>query len=121
MQKKTRQLVYWAPRVLALVFAAFISIFALDVFNEGYGFWQTIQALLMHLIPTALVLIGLAIAWRWEWLGALEFTALGIGYLIMAWGKFDWTAYAVISGPLFLLGALFLINWIYKSELRLRT
>ncbi|QQS47466.1 MAG: hypothetical protein IPM66_02050 [Acidobacteriota bacterium] len=121
MQKKTGQIIYWAPRILALAFAAFISLFALDVFSEGYGFWQTIVALLMHLIPTALVLIGLAIAWRWEWLGAIEFAALGIGYLIMAWGKFHWTAYAGISGPLFVLAALFLINWMYKSELRLRT
>jgi len=121
MKPKTQQFVYWAPRVLTLLFAAFISLFALDVFDEGKGVWETTQALLIHLIPTWLVLIGLAIAWRREWLGAIEFTVLGIAYLLMAWGKFHWSVYAVISGSLFVLGALFLVNWIYRSDLRLRT
>jgi hypothetical protein len=28
--------------------------------------------------------------------------------------------YAMIAGPLFLLGILFWINWIYRAELRAR-
>jgi len=32
-----QQLLYWAPRALCIVFAVFISMFALDVFNEGAG------------------------------------------------------------------------------------
>ena len=30
--------------------------------------WKTILALLIHLVPTSLVLLALAIAWRWEWI-----------------------------------------------------
>ena len=113
-----KRFVYWAPRILGLLFAAFISLFALDVFGEGYGFWETIVALIMHLIPTAILLAILALAWRWQWIGAILFVALGVAYLIMAGGKFEWATYLFISGPLFLIGVLFLVNWLFRKELR---
>ena len=118
MSTTVKRLLYWTPRVLCLLFAAFISLFALDVFGEGYGFWETIGALLIHLIPTWLVLIALALAWRWEWVGALLLVGLGMGYVIMAWGRFDPIAYLLISGPLFLAGILFLLNWLFRAEIR---
>jgi len=40
---------------------------------RGYGFWETILALLIHLVPTGLVLVALAIAWRWDWAGTILF------------------------------------------------
>jgi lysylphosphatidylglycerol synthetase-like protein (DUF2156 family) len=117
-KKPVKRFVYWAPRILGLLFAAFISLFALDVFGEGYGFWETIAALIMHLIPTAILLVVLALAWRWEWIGAILFAALGVAYIIMAGGKFEWATYLLISGPLFLIGALFLVSWLFRKELR---
>jgi hypothetical protein len=118
MKKSVKPVVFWMPRIMCLLFAVFVSLFALDVFGAGYGFWGTIVALLMHLIPTAIILIVLAIAWRWEWIGAILFVALGVWYVIMAWGKFGWPTYLFIAGPLFLVGALFLVNWLYRAELQ---
>jgi len=96
----------------------FLSLFTLDVFSEGYGFWEAILALLIHLVPVYIVVIALGIAWRWEWVGAILFIALALFYLIWSWGRFHWSAYLVISGPLVLLGVLFLFNWIYRAQLR---
>ncbi len=107
----------WTPRVLGLVFAAFISIFALDVFGEAHGFWQTARALLIHLIPTAILLGLLALSWRWEWVGGILFPTLGALYLVTAWGRFHWSASVVIGGPLFVLGGLFLAHWLYSRTL----
>jgi hypothetical protein len=118
MNQSVKRVIFWTPRILCLLFAAFISLLALDVFGQGYGFWGTIVAFLMHLIPTGLVLIALAVAWRWEWVGAILFAALGVWYIVMAWGKFDWITYLLIAGPLFLICALFLANWLYRAELR---
>ncbi len=102
---------FWTPRVLCILFAIFLSIFAADVFGEGRGFWETVLALLMHLIPSGMVLIVLAISWRWEWVGAVVFLALGVLYLIFAWTRqFHWSAYVAISGPLFLIGILFRVD-----------
>ena len=58
------------------------------------------------------MLVALALAWRRGWVGAVVFPALGIAYLVVAWGRFHWSAYAVIAGPLFVLGALFLAGWL---------
>jgi len=111
----SRHALYWTPRVLCIGFAIFLSMFALDVFNEGYNFWQTILALLIHLMPTAVLLAVLAVAWRWEWVGAVLFTAAGITYSLMARGHPDWIL--TIAGPLFVIAALFLFNWLKRAEL----
>jgi hypothetical protein len=109
------------PRIFCLLFALFISLFALDVFGAGYGFWETIAAFLIHLIPTGIILAALAVAWRWEWIGTILFVALGAWYLIMAWGKFPWITYLVISGPAFMIGALFLVDWLYRAQFQSST
>jgi len=118
MKRPVKRLLFWAPRILCILFAVFVSLFALDVFGEGYGFWETILALLMHLIPTGIIVVVLVISWRWEWVGGVLFTVLGALYLVMSWGQFHWSVYLTMSGPLFLVGVLFLINWLYRRELR---
>lgn len=118
MKPPIRQLLFWSPRVLTLMFAVFLSLFALDVFEEGYGFGRTAVALFMHLIPTWIVLAVLALSWRWEWVGAVLFVALGLLYAWFAVGRGhpEWTF--IISGPLFLLSGLFLLNWLYRKHIR---
>ena len=111
MKGSLKRVLTWTPRVLAILFALFISLFALDVFGEGYTFWETLWALLMHLVPTFLVLIALTIAWRWAWLGGILFLALGAGYLVLMGGEVDWIAVLLIAGPLWLVGVLFLVSW----------
>ena len=120
MNTTTKRVLFWTPRVVCIVFAVFISLFALDVFTEGYSILKTIIALLIHLIPTGIVVIILLISWRWEWVGAILFNALAVFYLVWFWGKFPWITYLAMSGPLFLVGVLFLINWVYRTELRTR-
>src|SRR4051812_19280627 len=109
MTTTSKSALFWIPRLLCLVFAVFISLFALDVFEERLGVWRTALAFLMHLIPTFLILVVLAVSWRWEWVGAVLFTALAVLYIVLAWGRFHWSAYALISGPLCLIGVLFLL------------
>lgn len=117
---RTKRLLHWTPRILGLLFAIFLSLFALDVFDEGYGSWETVVALFMHLVPTFIVLIVLAIAWRWEWVGAVLFCGLAVFYVLWTWGRFPFGTYLAISGPLLLVGILFLLNWRRRDELRER-
>jgi hypothetical protein len=114
MNSTMKQWVYWMPRVLGILFATFVSIFALDVFGENYGFWGTVLALVMHLIPTMIVLTALVIAWRWEGVGGILFIALGAWCLIAPSGP----KAPIICGPPFMLGALFLIDWVYQARTR---
>ena len=65
MNKPTKRLLFWTPRIMCILFAVFVSLFAFDVFGEGYGFWKTLLALLMHLIPTGIILIGVLFLLNW--------------------------------------------------------
>jgi len=112
----SRRALFWTPRTLCIAFAVFLSLFALDVFSHGFGFWQTLVALIIHLVPAFIVLAVLALAWRWEWIGAAGFAVAGVLYAKMAWQHPSWIL--TISGPLFVIAGLFLVNWLKRAELR---
>ena len=114
------RVLFWMPRILSIMFALFLSLFALDVFEPGVSFWSAMLGLAIHLIPVYLVIIALVVAWRWEWIGALFFFALAVLYLVLAWGRFPWSIYLIISGPLVLIGVLFLLNWSHTNKLQAR-
>lgn len=118
----SKQSLFWAPRVLSIAFIAFLSLFALDVFAEGHGLWMTVLALTMHLIPSLVLLVGLILAWRWEWIGAALYAAAGMVYVKWAVArpippamKLTWIL--TIAGPAFVVAALFLANWVKRGEL----
>lgn len=116
--KPSLQLLYWSPRVLCIIFSAFLMLFSLDVFQEGKGFWDTALAFLMHNLPMFVMVIILIVTWRWEWVGGILFSLLGVLYIATAWGRFPFGTYALISGPLFLTGILFLLNWKYRKIIK---
>ena len=118
MKETTRRWLFWSPRILCFAFAAFLAVFAADVFDLPMDLWHKALALLMHLIPTAVVLLVLWLVWRREWIGAVLFPLLAVLHLVTMWGRLDWTAYAVIDGPLLVLGVLFLVNWWNRATLR---
>jgi len=91
--------IYWLPRILAILFIAFISMFALDVFSEP----QWLLALLIHLIPSYILIIVTAVAWKYERAGGLLF--LVAGFLLMVFTHFE---SLILSIPAFVIGALFL-------------
>jgi hypothetical protein len=113
-----KKLLYWTPRLLCIVFTILSSLFALDVFGESKSVWETILALLMHLIPTFILIAILVITWRREWIGGILFSVLGFTYIINMWGKFPLVTYILMAGPLIIIGILFLLNWKYRAELR---
>jgi hypothetical protein len=115
MKRWIQRWLFWAPRILGILFAGFLSLFAADVFGERSGFWQTVLALTMHMIPIGIVLIALAISRRWEWIGAILFNALGLYYFLSILNHPSWIW--VISGPLFLIGVLFLLNGWFKRKM----
>jgi hypothetical protein len=107
----------WTPRVLTLLFAVFLAMLALDVFEQPLGLWGTLVALFLHLIPTVVVLAFLAAAWRRPWVGGAVYVALGVLFLVATGGRAPWPTYAAISGTLIVIGALFLLDWLHRRPL----
>ena len=112
---KKNEIILLTARILSIVFACFISIFALDVFDEENEFWNTIPRLILHLIPTFIIILIIIFSWYRPLIGGLFYTFLGIVYILYSWGKFDWTVYFIIAGPLFFLGILYFI-YLYQIK-----
>lgn len=117
---KASKLIFWTPRILAILFILFLALFSLDVFEGDYGFWGTILALFMHNIPSFALLIVLLISWRYEIVGAVVFILAGLLYIIwlLINRELEWYMLLLvlqIAGPAFLIGILFLIGWKRKK------
>jgi len=124
MSDLSKRALFWAPRVLSVAFVAFLSLFAMDVFEEHLGFWMTIEALTMHLIPCCVLIAVLVLAWQREWIGAVLYGMAGLLYVIWVVSmsrpvplamRLPWAV--CIAGPAFLIAALFLANWLKRAEL----
>jgi len=125
MTQLSRRALFWTPRALSIVFIAFLSLFALDVFDEHLGLWRTVLALTMHLIPSFVLIAALVLAWRWEWIGAALYGAAGLLYV--GWVvsmkrpvppaiRLNWIL--TIAGPAFVIAGLFLANWLKRGDIR---
>ncbi|HEU4935869.1 MAG TPA: hypothetical protein VFT39_05405 [Vicinamibacterales bacterium] len=110
----TQNLLLWGPRIAGIVVAAFLALFAMDAFNERSGV-SALPDFAIHLIPSLLVLAVVAVAWRYQWIGAIAFIGLAVLYAMMVRGRLDWIV--AISGPLLLVGVLFLVSWHHHADL----
>lgn len=101
---KAKKILYWSPRILAILFIAFISLFALDVFGES----RWLLALLMHLVPSFILVLLTVVAWKHGRIGGILFFGFGIAAAIF----FRSIGMAVSS---FVIGTLFLVEITYKK------
>jgi len=98
------------PRILAILYIAFISMFAFDVFEEGYGLFGTMLALFMHLIPSFILIACLAVAWKWPKIGGALFLALAIIFTLFFRTYRSLVNFSIVSLPLLIIGGLFIIK-----------
>jgi len=110
-----KKFVYWLPRILGILFALFISIFALDAFGEGIPFLDAVVGFLIHLAPTYIVIAVLLIAWKWGLVGGILFILTGLLHFFVANGM-HWSAYLLIGGPPILIGILFIAAYLISKS-----
>jgi hypothetical protein len=108
--KKTNKFVYWAPRILGIIFILFLMMFSLDIFEMNLSVWQTFIGLFMHNIPALFLLVVLIISWKYEIVGGIVFIFASLIYFLIMSGAL------IIAIPSFLIGILFLINWFKKRK-----
>jgi hypothetical protein len=96
-----------------IFYALALLIFAGDVFNKDQSTTQTILDLLLHFIPTAIVLFLVVIAHQRPLVGSIIFAINGLVYIITGWANLHWTAHVIIAGPLLVLSILYIMS--YKS------
>ena len=119
--KRISKPLYWTPRIISILFILFLSLFSLDVISPEHSFWEIVIGLLVHNIPAFILAIVLAISWRYEIVGGLVFMLAGILYIlslflnpVFEWYMISWSI--MIAGPAFLIGILFMMNWIWRKD-----
>jgi len=77
--KPSIKIFHWLPRIICTLAILFVSMFALDAFAPGLTVCQQIGAFMMHLIPSFVLIVVLVVAWKWEFVGGIILTAIGLG------------------------------------------
>lgn len=119
---KINRLVYWAPRIVSILFILFLALFSLDVFDMEAGFWEKAAGFFIHNIPSLVLTAILVISWKYEIVGGIAYTAAGLAYIVLSllnpgdpW-YMALARSAVISVPALLVGILFIIGWLMKRK-----
>jgi hypothetical protein len=105
---------HWAPRLIALAGIGLVSLFALDAFGPRIRLADALVGFAIHLIPSAVLAVLLAVAWRFELEGGLAFLAISIvpfvGLSNPVWIN------AILAGPFILSGLLFVISHFRRTS-----
>lgn len=111
---------YWIPRIAGIIFIIFLSSFALDVFHGYKSASLMIDSAISKLIPTFLMLIMLAIAWKKELLGGFLFEILFVLIFGLVISENPLPSDIVFFGPLPIIGTLFLIDNYLRNSCKLK-
>ncbi len=120
------KLIHWLPRIICILAILFVSMFALDSFAPGLSLWEQIGAFMMHLIPSFVLLAFLIVAWKWELVGGIIFTIIGVGLspfiFLLNHNRNHFSVGAsigvvlVINLPFIIVGILFIISHFLKKK-----
>jgi ABC-type molybdate transport system permease subunit len=102
-----------AATILGILYAFALLVFAADVFSKNQHISQTFIDLVLHLIPTIIILILVFVAHKRPYIGAIIFAVLAITYIITGWTVMHWSAHVLIAGPLLVISFSYIIA--YKS------
>ena len=106
MKKET--VVYWLPRVIAILFIIFLTLFSFDVFSMEGTVMQKTLGFLIHNIPVFIFILLLFFSWKRERIGGTLFivAAIFFTFFFHTYQRID--TFLLISFPLLLIGVLFL-------------
>ena len=114
MRVTRSQIILWAPRILGIGLAIMLGLFAADVFIGNHGILGTLVALVMHLIPSLLVLALVLVGWKHEGIAAMAFIALAVFYASTMAERLAWIV--LVAGPLVIVSMLFFNSWWVKTH-----
>jgi hypothetical protein len=123
--KTSLKLFFWMPRVICILAILFISMFALDAFSPGLTIWQQLGAFLIHLIPSFVLIALLVVAWKWEYIGGIIFTVIGLGLSPFIYNLNYHRNHSIgmsilvilmITFPFIVVGILFIVSHFLKKK-----
>ncbi|MFA6131184.1 MAG: hypothetical protein WC730_02910 [Patescibacteria group bacterium] len=114
---------FWAPRILIILFALFLGLFSLDIFDIASTPSEIAVGLFMHNLPSLVLLIILAISWKHDLVGAIIFLLFGLACIIgilvalLSSGGVMNPIFIIGGVTFFVIAAFFLVGW--KKQTRM--
>lgn len=117
---------HWAPRILCILAILFVSLFAFDAFAPELTIWQQLGGFFMHLIPSFVLFTFLLVAWKWEFIGGIIFSVIGIGLSPVIYlhnrnvnhfsiGE-SFGAVLMVTFPFIVVGVLFMVSSFVRKK-----
>jgi hypothetical protein len=105
-------IIHWAPRIAAMMIIFFMSLFSLDVLGMEVSPLEVLGTLLMHNIPSILMIVLLVFAWKRSVVGFVAFLIAAIAFTFFFVRDF----YALPNlllfvFPVLLIASLFYADW----------
>jgi hypothetical protein len=104
-----KKIITWTPRILAILYTVFITIFA---FNESV----IDLPWFVNIMPTIIFIVILSLTWRKPLGAAITFLILGFGFTLVFKTYNNWLIFLIISLPLILMGILFLLEKLFVKK-----
>ena len=95
-------------RLLAVMFCAFLGVFALDAFTGHGTAAEQFNGFLVHLSPVGILAVFVAIAWWRPAIGAVTFLFAGSVYAWFARDHLSWLV--AIAMPMWIIGILYFMS-----------
>jgi hypothetical protein len=111
-----RKILWWSPRILAILAILFMMMFSLDCFGENKTLKNQLICIFMHNIPALICVVVLIIAWKWELIGGILFIVTFIAAGIFFGSFTDNFASLIVISPFLVTGILFVIHFLPQKK-----
>lgn len=114
------RIIYWFLRIFGSLIYLIIVALILVFFLEGPDFWQNLRDFLDTWWFLLIMGVAMALAWRWEWMGAIVFTLIGSFFLFVIPDDFYsfMMTFLFPSAQFLMFAAGFWLNWRWHKEIR---
>ena len=123
--EKSIRLYHWLPRIICLITIVLVSLVALKSYQADISIWQQIGSFAVVMIAPLTFLAFLIVAWRWELIGGIIFTIIGLmlsPYIflhnynteISVWRSLF--SIVVLILPFVTIGVLFIVSFFQKKK-----
>ena len=112
------KILYWFPRVLAILAILFMLVFSIDCFDGTSAIKEKLICFGMHNIPALIITAVLVIAWKWELIGGILFITVALAGSIFFRGFSGNPGSLIVMAPFVVVGFLLILNHVLSAKKR---
>jgi len=110
-----KNLITWAPRVIALIIIIFVLLFAYNGFVPRYLTGEDFVPIVIGILPAVVLFLALILAWFFKLAGGITYIVLGVAMIVFFHTYSDELSFLTLSSPVVAVGVLFVLSHFYEK------